>query len=247
MNVVVFLRDDIYQDLQFEDKNKITENYTSQTQWSEEDSGLTLRKLMEKRFSTVLSEDGNEVWWSDVFDESKEMPSRQSKYKHICDRTFLHPRDMIKFCNEVLKAHKVQDVKSFTLFDNTSIHSARKVYSEYLLNELDDEIAKHVPRYRDYLEVLKSIGLERFSFSDFVEKWKARNIEPGTPLGALERLFDFSVVGYLKPGGRRGGSEYIWRYRNPRARFDSTVESFRVHPGFKEALGFQERRHKHHR
>ncbi|MET8044842.1 hypothetical protein ABZU25_28745 [Micromonospora sp. NPDC005215] len=238
LNVIVFLRDDIYQDLQFEDKNKVTQNYTSTVQWEDFGAGLTLQQLMESRFSAVLStEEERKIAWADVFDD-QEMPNRQPKYKHICDRTFLRPRDMIQFCNEILYAYKLQGASDGNKFDNPSIHGARGRYSDYLLAELDDEIAKHVPNYKDILEVLKSLGTERFSMNDFVVKWDAKYSEQtGGGVDALERMFEFSVVGYLKPGGRSGGSEYVWRYRDPRARFDSTAEVFRVHPGFKEALG----------
>ncbi len=241
LNVVVFLRDDIYQDLQFEDKNKITENFTAQVRWEEAGPDLTLKRLMESRFSATLTDSNASVAWGAVFDESKEMPSRQSKYKHICDRTFLRPRDMIKFCNEVLAAHKRTADRSTeplsTAFENGSVHEAREAYSYYLLNELDDEIAKHAPNYKDYLEVLKSIGMEKFAFEQFVDKCEARgDFFVANPLTMLETLFEFSVVGYLKTGGRGGGSEYTWRYRDPRARFDMSADSFRVHPGFKEAL-----------
>ncbi len=153
LNVVVFLRDDIYQDLQFEDKNKITENYTTRVEWTDsEEEGLTLKQLMESRFNAVLGDTNRAIAWTDVFDESKEMPSRQSKYKHICDRTFLRPRDMIKFCNEILAVYKIKTrTGELAAFDNSCIHSARDAYSDYLLNELDDEIAKHVPNWRNYL------------------------------------------------------------------------------------------------
>lgn len=238
LNPVVFLRDDIYQDLQFEDKNKITENYVTRVVWSEDSSPLTLKDLMEKRFSeAVAPTSGIDVSWSDVFDENKEMPGRQSKYRHICDRTFLRPRDMIKFCNEVLAAYIAQGGSSSGLFENESVHSAREAYSDYLLNELDDEIAKHVPEYKDYLEVLKTLGSEKFTFQDFEAVFSARSeLQGQAPRRALAQLFEFSVLSYLKPGGRGGGSEYVWRYKDPRARFDSTMDSFRVHPGFKEAL-----------
>jgi hypothetical protein len=237
LNPVVFLRDDIYQDLQFEDKNKITENYMSRVLWSEDESdGLTLRKLMERRFSQTLNPDSpSAVTWDEVFDESKQMPSRQSKYRHICDRTFLRPRDMIKFCNEILAAHTANP--DADLFENSAIHAARDNYSNYLLNELDDEIAKHVPKYRDFLEVLKALGAEKFTFAQFNEVFAHREELSGLkPMEALAELFEFSVISYLKPGGRSGGSEYVWRYKDPRARFDTTIEAFRVHPGFKEAL-----------
>ena len=97
------------------------------------------------------------VNWDEVFDESHEMPGRQTKYRHICDRTFLRPRDMIKFCNETLNAYKKSAERS-EKFDNAEVIAARPAYSTYLLRELDDEIAKHVPLYKDHLEVLKRIG-----------------------------------------------------------------------------------------
>lgn len=238
-NPVIFLRDDIYQDLQFEDKNKITENYSTRLHWEVEDPGLTLKQLMERRFSEVLGEGAGTVVWEHVFDESPEsrMPGRQSKYQHICDRTLLRPRDMIKFCNEVLKAHKL-DGEAGALFSNRAIHAARDAYSDYLLNEIDDEIAKHVPQYKDYLEVLKIVGSEKFEFTTFADVFDQREELAGmSPMDALSELFAFSVISYLRPGGRGGGSEYVWRYKDPRARFDSNIDSFRVHPGFKEVLG----------
>ncbi|TNC17189.1 hypothetical protein FHE66_11760 [Georgenia sp. 311] len=236
LNPVVLLRDDIYQDLQFEDKNKITENYATRVLWTDSRTGLTLRSLMESRFAEALADGDREVKWEDVFDESREMPSRQSKYRHISDRTFLRPRDIIKFCNEVLVAHGRNNPDG-EKFDNEAVHAARDAYSDYLLNELDDEMAKHVPRYKEYLEVLKSVGAEKFTLEQFSASLGQRvGFKSEEALSALAELFEFSVVSYLKPGGRGGGSEYVWRYKDPRARFDSTVESFRVHPGLKEAL-----------
>lgn len=238
LNVVVFLRDDIYEDLQFEDKNKVTENFATEVRWTESRGELTLKQLMESRFGETLTGDATvPVPWEQVFDETKEMPSRQSKYKHICDRTFLRPRDMIKFCNEVLASAKAEGVGTGDLFDNAAVHSARDNYSDYLLSELDDEIAKHVPNYREYLEVVKEIGELQFSGEDFRQAWtRRRSLEAEDPVVGLSQLFEFSVIGYLKPGGRGGGSEYVWRYHDPRARFNSFAETYRVHPGFKEAL-----------
>lgn len=60
---------------------------------------------MERRFGEVFY-GASTSSWDEVFDESRTMPGRQSKYKHIIDRTFLRPRDMIKFCNEVLGEYK---------------------------------------------------------------------------------------------------------------------------------------------
>lgn len=237
LSVIVFLRDDIYELLQFEDKNKITENNMVRVEWNRTGE-LTLGGLMERRFGQVAGFTGN-VPWDEVFDETKEMPGRQTKYTHICDRTFLRPRDMIKFCNEVLAAHKAAASTETpeSKFDNASVIAARPAYSTYLLRELDDEIAKHVPDYREYLEVLKRIGSIQFSPAQFEEEWSRRaSLKEKSWERALEELYEFSVIGYLKSGGGGGGSKYVWRYLDAGARFDPAAETFRVHAGFKESL-----------
>jgi hypothetical protein len=238
LSVIVFLRDDIYQTLHFEDKNKITENHVARVEWNRMGGDLTLKDLMERRFGEVLEGAGT-VAWDEVFDEAREMPGRQTKYAHICDRTFLRPRDMIKFCNEVLRAYRASRPagEESDQFENRDIIDARERYSEYLLNELDDEIAKHVPDYKEYLEVIKGLGSVQFSPRQFEDAWRNRqSLKDRDPQIALEQLFDFSVIGYLKSGGGGGGSKYVWRYLDPRARFDATAETLRVHFGFKESL-----------
>jgi hypothetical protein len=85
--------------------------------------------------------------------------------------------------------------------------------------------------------VLKSIATLTFSSAQFAERWKARPaLSELDPRLGLRQLFEFSVVGYLKPGGGGGGSKYVWRYLDPRARFSEDADLFRVHAGFKEAL-----------
>jgi hypothetical protein len=247
LSTVVFLRDDIYHLLQFEDKNEITENNVSRVEWNRPGSALTLRDLMERRFGQVSGEGGTEPW-GNVFDEAKEMPSRQSKYAHICDRTFLRPRDMIKFCNEVLVAHKSKSSGDGDgAFGNEDVIAARENYSDYLLREMDDEIAKHVPDYQEHLEVLKTIGNIQFTSEEFQEAWcgRTRLVDEAWQHG-LEALFEFSVIGYLKSGGGGGGSKYVWRYMDARARFDAAADSYRVHPGYKEALDLIQRRTRSH-
>ena len=192
---------------------------------------------MERRFGEAL---GVETW-AGVFDETQEMPSRQSKYQHILDRTFRRPRDVIKFCNEILSAYKTRD-GSEDRFRNEDVIAARPAYSDYLLKELDDEIHKHIPHYEDYLELVKSLGSLQFNLQEWNSVCDRRSDllgDTATPLSVLRELFEFSVVGYQRTGGVGGGSEYVWRYLDPRVRFDETATNFRVHPGFMEAFGLK--------
>jgi hypothetical protein len=140
--------------------------------------------------------------------------------------------------NEVLNSYKARHSgEEGGRFDNDVVIAARDAYSDYLLRELDDEIAKHVPDYREYLEVLKSIGNIQFTSRVFADAWAGRpTLADGSWEAGLAALFEFSVIGYLKSGGGGGGSTYIWRYLDARARFDPTADVYRVHPGLKEAL-----------
>jgi hypothetical protein len=241
----VFLRDDIYDRLQFEDKNKITENFVSLIEWDTPRTNKTLKHLMERRFSVLLEEDKKEekVTWPDVFDESKEMPGHQNKYQHILDRTYLRPRDAIKFCNSILNQYKARFAKGDTddKFQNTDIHNARIEYSIYLSNELDDEIHKQIPNYKDYIEVLRKLGIWQITIGDFEKEFNATlpNSEKSVQ-EALYELYAFSVIGFYRPGGRGfGGSEYVFKYKEPQTKFDSSAARFRVHPGLIEVLGLK--------
>ena len=244
--VVVFLRDDIYDNLHFEDKNKITENFISLIEWDTPRTDKTLKQLMEKRFAVLLADSKSEqARWESVFNEQQEMPGHQTKYQHILDRTYLRPRDMIRFCNSTLKAFKVrvQLPAPGQIFENTDVHEARPDYSHYFVNELDDEIHKHVPRYREYLEVLRGLGTWQFDKAAFSGQFNA-TVEAGDGEvaidTALRQLYEFSVIGFYRPGGRGyGGSEYVFRYKEPRTKYDPAAVRFRVHPGLIDVLGLK--------
>ena len=142
LSVVIFLRDDIYEMLHFEDKNKITDLASAQIEWDVGSNSPSLKALMERRFHVVLGIPQTGAW-NQVFDETQRMTGKQSKYDHILDRTFYRPRDIIRFCNDILTAHRANNVTQSQIFSNKDIIESRRSYSEYLLRELDDEIAKH--------------------------------------------------------------------------------------------------------
>ena len=56
----------------------------------------------------------------------------------------------------------------------------------------------------------------------------------------LKSLFHFSILAFQKTGGVGGGSEYVWRYNDPSARYDDTARFFRCHPGLIESLGLKQ-------
>lgn len=247
LKVLVFLRSDIYhKSLMFEDKNKITDTYKIEIEWDQSDEGPTLKALMERRFAEVLRIPPTDAW-EKVFDESTEMRGRQSKYHHILDRTLKRPRDIIKFSNSILRAHKQRIALSdeaFLPFTNDDVNTARPEYSDYLRNELIDEIHKYDPDYRIYLEIIRQTGYQHFSLDEFQAAygvWKNRLKSTLSSEEILEYLFDFSIIGFYRAGGSGyGGSEYVYKYTDQRAEFNRSAEKFRVHWGLVDSLGIKQ-------
>ena len=53
----------------------------------------------------------------------------------------------------------------------------------------------------------------------------------------LERLYEFSIIGFYKTGGGGyGGSEYRFQYKSDYQAFNPQATKFKVHNGFKEYL-----------
>jgi hypothetical protein len=241
LNVVVFLRDDIYELLNFEDKNKLTESALARIAWDSPGLSHTLKQLMERRIGNVLGIEP-ENSWKEAFDELEKMRSHQSKYQHLVDRTMLRPRDMIKFCNTILEKHKNGGRKSGK-FSNLDIAEARKDYSDYLRRELTDEIFKHIEGHQSFFDLLRELGAIQFDMEEFNQVCRNRvDLVPKgmAPKEILAELYEFSIIGfYLPGGGGYGGAEYVFRYKSPQARFNPNAPSYQVHLGLMEALGLK--------
>jgi hypothetical protein len=241
LNVIVFLRDDIYERLNFEDKNKLTEAALSRIAWDAPGLPHTLKQLMERRIAKVLNINA-ENSWDLAFDETKDMTGHQSKYQHITDRTMLRPRDMIKFSNAILESYKLNAARG-DKFANEDIASALKGYSDYLLNELADEVFKHIDGHRRSFDLLRELEALQFDMVEFEEVCRRRGdliTADHGPKEILAELFEFSVIGFYQPGGGGyGGAEFVFRYKSPQASFNPNATGYQVHLGLQKTLGLK--------
>lgn len=89
--------------------------------------------------------------------------------------------------------------------------------------------------------MIRTVGLWQFGLEDFEAAWTAQLISARLDAKtALKELFEFSVIGFYRAGGKGyGGSEYVFRYKEPRTAFDKTAARFRVHPGLSDVLGLK--------
>lgn len=245
VGVVVLLRDDIYADLNFPDKNKISMNLVETIHWSPDLRGSnSLKSVIDRRIAVLLDKEDVDDAWHLLFDEEL-MRGTQHKYAHMVQRTYLRPRDIIQFANECIKqARAAGTLQAGGRIANADVTAARTPYSQYLRNELNDEIHAHFPTWELWLDLLRRLGGMTFTpqaFRDEVARSGARvtgGAEPGT---ILEALYRFGVIGFARRGGRgKGGTIEYWAYVNTDVTFDPDAPYFKVHQGLKENLDLKE-------
>jgi hypothetical protein len=249
-SAVVLMRDDIYDDLRFADRNKITQDLVERIQWDGSDRGsASLKPLIDTRIKVLLDlPEATADPWALVFEDDL-MRGTQKKFAHMVQRTYLRPRDLIQFVNlslEQARRRTADEPSPDDQVKNEDIAAARIPYSKYLREELDDEVGAHHGEWENWLELIRRIGLVTFSRERFDEEAaKYATLTAGkSAREILEALYDFSVLGFARRGGSgRGGTDEYWRYRDQDVTFDPDPAYFRVHWGLKENLALKEGGH----
>lgn len=229
---VVYLRTDLWDDLNFSDKNKINETMTLRLEWSSE----TLFEMIQERLKARLSKN---IKWNDIA-ESDLMRGSQTKWNHILSRTFLRPRDVISFLNSSLDVAKKRP-DDILVLTNQDIVNSRDQYSLYLKNELNDEILPHWPYWEQALQSCSAISTITFDRDIFAQEYERRRTSDNTIDSdvALKILYKFSVIGYARRSGY-GGSSWVFQYTDSQAGWDNAATSFKVHLGLKEYAKLRE-------
>lgn len=231
---VIYLRSDIWEDLNFSDKNKISETLTLRLEWN----SSSLNELVQTRLKAKL---GKDVTW-DLIAEPELMRGSQTKWNHVLARTFLRPRDVIRFLNGALKEGKKRDAELSKL-TNVDVINAREEYSSYLKKELDDEIGPHWAEWSEALQACSGISTITFDRSEFEKEYSQRKSKKNQVNfeEALGYLYRFSVIGYQTRSGY-GGSGWVFQYSDPTAGWDNSAKKFKVHSGLKEYAKLRESR-----
>lgn len=230
--VVIFLRSDIFQYLQFNDKNKMGVDI-EYLDWGEE--GLV--NVASARIARSLGCKREDAW-GQAF-SSKRMRQRSSIRSYIIKRTMLRPRDIVAFC---INCQEVAVRTGHDVIETDDVYEAEESYSQHIYNELDDEMHKQLPRARESLQVLRDMQQQRFSLSDWVQALRARHPDASEAeaIARLKELFDYSVVGVQRTGGRRGGTTFQFVYEDRLLQPNFSAQMV-VHFSLKKALTLRDR------
>lgn len=233
-NPIVYLRTDLWNELEFSDKNKISQTQTLNLEWD----AASLKELVNARLRARL---GNAAEWENVIDEGL-MRGSQSKWNHIVARSLLRPRDIIQFLNSTLVVAKKR-VDTPLVFVNEDLVTARDPYSSYLKSELDDEVLPHWKHWEEALKACSGISTVTFDREQFDDEYRKRQTVENqlNSSEALQVLYRFSIVGYERRSGY-GGSSWVFQYTDPAVGWDSGASRFKVHLGLKEYAKLREER-----
>lgn len=230
---VVYLRTDLWGQLQFSDKNKITQGPSLEIFWDES----SLKDLVNIR---IKKRTQSNKQWEDI-EDGQLMRGTQKKWSHIVKRTFLRPRDVIRYLNIALEEAKARD-EDPDVFVSADISQARTRYSDYLKAELDDEIRPHWQNWDEGLQACSEIAKITFTKDQFSAAYSSRKASKEVDVDeALKQLFRFSVIGYRQPGAL-GGSRWLYNYEERGTGWDNGASTFQVHLGLKEHAKLREGR-----
>ena len=242
--VTVFLRSDIYDNLFFDDQDKLRQ-YEELLLWNPEDlkAVVTERIRVSLNLSDKLSP--KEIW-GNLF-SNKPYRSKAPAEKYIIDRTFKRPRDMISFVRFALE-QAIRNGHDVIEPEDTRLAEEEK-YSQSKFKDLVIENKKQFPYVKELLDDLSG-SLHKISadylvnrISSFITRHKLTD----DINSILRLLFIWGVIGIKKQGRsglkHRGGVHFFYSYDDPSIN-PLSENTFFIHPALRHYLNISEKREK---
>lgn len=233
---VVFLRDDIYSLIKDSDKNKWSD-FKVDLNWNE----FKIKQMLAHRISRAHNSNGeilsfNKAWDLLFFHKDVQKGNQGKKFvnsfEFIAGSTHLRPRDFIRYIQVCAEDTLNQ---GYNQIHPKTIKFVDKAFSNYLKDEIVDEIHALLPDINNILQIISQIRKQTFSIQEFKDIYtkyleagtiKEKNIEY-----VLQTLYDFSVLGNQP----KQKNNQIFRYLNREARINFR-EQLVVHRGLFKSL-----------
>jgi hypothetical protein len=242
---IVFLREDIFDELNLNDKNKLRQDCGALLHWSRD----SLVKMMQYRINYYARiADIPEIQSLEVIFEDREMRQRAKPLNHILKRTMMRPRDFISIIDMTIKSMKdtVEDpfsendeLENMDVLGNNFIYAAEAGYSEWLFNEIIDEWKVQKPIIKQLFNAIQnniSTVITEEELKSQLLKLRV-NCEQNDVNDYIKFLYDNSIIGF------KVGDSTQWRYKcfYPSQGFLDSTE-YKVHDGLVSILSLKEKR-----
>ncbi len=242
--VTVFLRSDIYDNLFFDDQDKLRQ-YEELLLWNEEE----LKAIVTERIRVSLklsSKTRPSEIWSNLF-STKPYRSKASPEKYIIDRTFKRPRDMISFVRFALE-NAIKTGHTFIEPEDTRLAEEEK-YSQSKVKDLIIENQKQFPFVNDLINSFSG-SLHKINVDDLktrIEHFINHHKLSEDANTILRLLFIWGAIGIKKQGRagvkHRGGAHFFYYYDDPSIN-PLAERTFFIHPALRHYLNISEKREK---
>lgn len=210
---IIFLRDDIYDIIEDNDKNKF-DDLTSNLSWNQH----TLETITAFRISRAIDASGPIYDFSkalgSVFESKNIRHGRNARrarpiFRHILDRTLLRPRDVICYLREsaILAIEKREPIITTAI-----IREADARYSRRFRREFVDEMHSVVPHINDIFGIFSKIRKQVLTVEEFSKEYAEikRKKKGALDFDLVCRfLFHFSVIGNLPAQTNTNVFKYI--------------------------------------
>lgn len=231
---IIFLRSDIYERIDYSDKNKWSESIID-LKWD----SSQIKKMLAYRISVAMNNPNMnfDKAWNRLFSRDKvrmgNMKSREMEiFEYIERSTEMRPRDFVKYIKESVRIAMENNVYPIT---PQIVKDADSNFSEYLKSETGDELHAMLPEYRKILDLLSSIRKQFFKFDEFEREYKSlverKEIPSGDVREILRLLFEAGVIGN-RPKIK---NQTIFSFDKKSARFNYN-ETMVIHRGLYKAL-----------
>lgn len=228
VNCIVFLRQDIYELLNFHDRDKFRGDEI-QLSWTND----TLEELILARANASMGMSVSiKDFWKNLFPEIIE---GEQSAKYILDRTLKRPRDIIQFCNLCRDNAKIANHLKIEIND---VIQATDRYSDWKLNDLIVEWKVNYPFLNDLFIIFSNssyvVPRNRFEklYGQIKSTLENRYSDVAQHLSEDSILNILYVIGFL--GIERNGNINFY-YDNPH-NVETRDKLFVVHPAFRNAL-----------
>jgi len=234
---IVFLRDDIYTLIKDSDKNK-WRDFKIEIEWNKQ----KLQNLLAYRISKDFNEEGKtlpflKAWEKVFFREKIGFGNKQEKkidsFDFISRSTHLRPRDFIQY---IQKCAEETDANGFSFIKEKNIKFVDRAFSNYLKDEIVDEVFPVLPEIEQYFQIFANIRKWNFTLQEFTREYNkyldAGTIQEKNIDYVLDTLYNFSVIGnqhkHLK-------DKLFFKYLHSNMTFNRT-ENIVIHRGLFKAL-----------
>tara|TARA_B110001454_G_scaffold76957_1_gene74531 strand:- start:5970 stop:7397 length:1428 start_codon:yes stop_codon:yes gene_type:complete len=235
---IIFLRDDIYDLITDSDKTKWND-FKLDLDWNPTSiKNLLAFRLTRAEKPNQKKSDSFVKAWKGVFTDGKiKYGTKQQKeidiFTYISMSTQYRPRDYVRYIQACADEALIENK---TKINPGIVKKVDKAFSNYLKEELIDEIHGVLPDIKEILMVISEIRKWNFTIEEFKEQFQ-KSVDSGavktsSPDLALKVLFHFSVVGNQP---KNQNDLQFFRYKNKESRFNFN-ERVVVHRGLFKAL-----------